>query len=556
MFKKRFLSLALILALLFTTACVNVQLNITVKFESNGGTPCASAEFFRATSMITMPDNPVKEGYTFGGWYWDNGVWEKPFTINSVLDQPLSDKMELTVYAKWLSVNGGGGEYVPAGEYVIPKYTSESKLKIMAWHCDFGGADSKGNFKQQWFDDCAEAGFNILIPAPNQFDFAQNSQQALKAMDYAAAAGLRVMVQDSDVSGAISSDKSVWNPQNIELYKNHQAFAGLNITDEPRASDFQWIKDKADKFYETFPDADKLFYVNLLPSAVGSSGLGAPTFKAYLDDYMRITGGNILSYDNFCLLQDNTVRSSFFSDTETARKVADKYNAPLVNYLQSIPIVLDGGVSYKDPTEADLRWQIAVNQAYGLDGFAYFSYTSLDDWGPVTYGDALVTDAADVRGAGVKLPKYHYAKTVNNEALSWDNVYLNFKWKETFGVKDGNGSFCYLFAAMKDVYDAAVDQIDGLKGITSTREILLGCFDDKDGNKGFMLTNATNPSEGKTANVTLQFKKPTEKDKTGYSGVQIYEKGVPRIIDLDAQGKVTVELEPGEGKFAIPLVKA
>ena len=107
--KKRFLSLTLILALLFTTACVNVQLNITVKFESNGGTPCASAEFFRATSMITMPDDPVREGYTFGGWYWDNGVWEKPFTINSVLDQPLSGKMELTVYAKWLPVNNNNG---------------------------------------------------------------------------------------------------------------------------------------------------------------------------------------------------------------------------------------------------------------------------------------------------------------------------------------------------------------------------------------------------------------------------------------------------------------
>ena len=48
---------------------------------------------------ITMPKNPAKEGYAFDGWYWDNGKWEKPFTVNSLLDAPLSSDM--SVYAKW-----------------------------------------------------------------------------------------------------------------------------------------------------------------------------------------------------------------------------------------------------------------------------------------------------------------------------------------------------------------------------------------------------------------------------------------------------------------------
>ncbi|MBO5326989.1 MAG: InlB B-repeat-containing protein, partial [Clostridia bacterium] len=48
---------------------------------------------------IKIPENPTKEGYTFDGWYWDNDVWEKPFTANSLLDTPLSSDM--SVYAKW-----------------------------------------------------------------------------------------------------------------------------------------------------------------------------------------------------------------------------------------------------------------------------------------------------------------------------------------------------------------------------------------------------------------------------------------------------------------------
>lgn len=51
---------------------------------------------------IRMPDNPSKEGYTFDGWYWDDGVWERPFTANSLLDTPLSSDMK--VYAKWSEV--------------------------------------------------------------------------------------------------------------------------------------------------------------------------------------------------------------------------------------------------------------------------------------------------------------------------------------------------------------------------------------------------------------------------------------------------------------------
>ncbi len=49
--------------------------------------------------IIKMPENPTKEGYTFGGWYWDKDSWKKPFTANSLLDAPLSSDM--SVYAKW-----------------------------------------------------------------------------------------------------------------------------------------------------------------------------------------------------------------------------------------------------------------------------------------------------------------------------------------------------------------------------------------------------------------------------------------------------------------------
>lgn len=52
---------------------------------------------------IAMPKNPVKEDYTFEGWFWDEGEWRDKFTLNSILDQPLQDKNHYKVYAKFKS---------------------------------------------------------------------------------------------------------------------------------------------------------------------------------------------------------------------------------------------------------------------------------------------------------------------------------------------------------------------------------------------------------------------------------------------------------------------
>ena len=51
------------------------------------------------SELIKMPNDPKKEGYTFGGWYWDKETWERNFTVNSLLNEPLSSNM--SVYAKW-----------------------------------------------------------------------------------------------------------------------------------------------------------------------------------------------------------------------------------------------------------------------------------------------------------------------------------------------------------------------------------------------------------------------------------------------------------------------
>ncbi|MCR4661626.1 MAG: leucine-rich repeat protein [Clostridia bacterium] len=59
--------------------------------------------------VISMPDNPTKEGYTFAGWYFDRYTLQNPFTSNSILDAPLS--RDMSVYAKFEHVHEWENEY-------------------------------------------------------------------------------------------------------------------------------------------------------------------------------------------------------------------------------------------------------------------------------------------------------------------------------------------------------------------------------------------------------------------------------------------------------------
>ena len=77
------------------TACGGVDCKVNFVVDENVYDTVAT----NGNETIKLPSNPVKDGYEFEGWYWDNGKWEKPFTANSLLNTPLA--ADMSVYAKF-----------------------------------------------------------------------------------------------------------------------------------------------------------------------------------------------------------------------------------------------------------------------------------------------------------------------------------------------------------------------------------------------------------------------------------------------------------------------
>lgn len=72
-----------------------VSITYTVNFSSNGGSFVTSISDIQAGTKLAKPADPVKEGYTFRGWYKDTNYNEKwNFDMDEVTES-------LTLYAKW-----------------------------------------------------------------------------------------------------------------------------------------------------------------------------------------------------------------------------------------------------------------------------------------------------------------------------------------------------------------------------------------------------------------------------------------------------------------------
>ena len=93
--KKALILLLITVLCLVFVACTPIVLKINFVVDGQ----VYKTVYTSGNETISMPQNPSKEGYTFDGWYWDDGKWKQPFTANSLLDAPLSSDMN--VYAKW-----------------------------------------------------------------------------------------------------------------------------------------------------------------------------------------------------------------------------------------------------------------------------------------------------------------------------------------------------------------------------------------------------------------------------------------------------------------------
>ncbi len=343
------------------------------------------------------------------------------------------------------------------------------------------------------------------------------TEQVKKGLELCKTYGMKGLVIDSRIMAKASTDKDFASNLDsvIADYSGYPALWGYHVADEPGAGAFPQLA--AVNKYLLSKDPKHVPFINLYPTYAPLWALGTNSYEEHVDLYLNSVQPRLLSYDHYALFA-GVERGDYFENMEIIRRQGLKHHTPFNYILLSVP-----HGAYRDPSEADLRWQVNTALAYGARGIMYFTYRTVLGT-PWDFHNAIL-DAE-----GKKTPKYEQAKQINAEVLKLAPTLLRLTSEAVYHTKPVPSG------AVEIPADCIVSRIEG-------GEFVVGLFRADNGDRYAMFVNR---SPRKAADATIVFSQRValwEVDRL--SG-----KKRPVEVSGHAQGSAwSVHFEPGEGRL-------
>jgi len=344
-----------------------------------------------------------------------------------------------------------------------------------------------------------DAGINILYSLYERVDI--NPSYVMQALDAAQANGIKYFVSDANVQAGADDRELMDNA--LKRYKDHPAFLGNLMLDEPSTSHFDFLGEIHKNYRISLPD--KVFYINLLPTYASKNQLfkdktdgGGGTasiddYRRYLDEYVEKVKPRFISYDNYpCTGDFPSLQNDYFTNMSLVRQVCLEENIPFWVFIQAT----SWGSGVRVPTLSEIEWQVNTALSYGAQGIQYFTF-----WIPMEKGN---WSGAMIDANGNKTPVYGYVQKVNRQVAAVDHVLMNSRSK---GV---------IVSGSSPVPVPSGDQLSNYKELKSVSGIpsLTGCF-DYNGKSAFYVTNNSITKDG---TIILEFTKSVK--------MSVYQDGV------------------------------
>ena len=222
--------------------------------------------------------------------------------------------------------------------------------------------------------------------------------------------GLKLMISDRRIMAKAPGDPDFEKDLDAVIadYAGHPATGGYFVTDEPNSSDFPKLA--AIHQYLLKKDPKRLPFINLFPNYASEEQLGNKTYEDHVAQFCKMVKPAILSYDHYTMMacdpKEPSNLGSHFQNMEIVRTYGLKYKIPSCYVLLSI-----GHGSYRNPTAADLRWQVNTALAYGYKAIQYFTYWTLYmPVNPIWNFQSAIIDAN-----GLRTEHFNQVKRINSE---------------------------------------------------------------------------------------------------------------------------------------------
>lgn len=287
---------------------------------------------------------------------------------------------------------------------------------------------------------------------------------APKDLDACRDAGLKAIVSDPRVTDYDwkNVDPAVAR-KNVEALtkevKDHPAVYGYLLRDEPTAAFFPGLGAVAAAVKEFHPGAWP--YINLFPNYADADQLGAPDYETHIEKFVEVCKPTALSYDHYAPFEGGGLRESYFANLESIRKGALRHDLPFWNIILTV-----AHFNYREPDDADVRFQIYTSLAYGARGIAFFTYFT-PEWGNYRLGP--------IDQFGHETPTWGKLRTVNLQVAKLGPTLLKLRSDRVYHygeVPQGGEA---------PPADSLVEEIGG--------PMLVGEFTHEDGSRYLMIVN-------------------------------------------------------------------
>jgi len=458
--------------------------------------------------------------------------------------------------------------HIERGAYSMPAKEDYMYPDAVNGALDASKANYKSNINEQEFKDYKDAGFTFMLTEYNanwEINEKFSETNLYTTMQLAEKVGIPVIVHTGPLERYTSTEDFRIAPENKEYMQNlvstlstYKMFKGFSFKDEPKIEYAQTFKAYKDYLLTLKPDS--MFFTSFLPIygapyisvSFNSGGKNVrENYINYVDTYLKNMGS--FTYDYYPLRVDGVRKVNFIMDTwyenlEIVAAQAKKHNNTRIGLtIQSSSYGQPGQQNSSShartiSTKADIGFQMYSALAYGVKEFGYFTYWI--HWGTTdpaaeTFYDAMIMPPEKSGGPGIKTECYYAVQAMNNELEKFDHVMLNYNWQGTMAVAPDGKTKSSVLSKVADYKN------ERIKDVTVSEETIIGCLKDGNGYDGYMLVNATEPSENKTDEITISFYKATK--------AIAYINGEEQTITLK-DGSYTFKLGAGEGVFVIPIV--
>lgn len=350
------------------------------------------------------------------------------------------------------------------------------------------------------------------------------------------------------------------------LYKDHPAFYGLMLGDEPRPY-------KVTAYGQTYASIrrvlgdDVFVQYNLLPGDMGYHEEGRfpelteeeddPNFteyertlkqyEKYLNMFLDVLPGiGYLQYDDYPV-HEGYLDEDYIPSLQVAAKVAAERGLELHVVSQTFAMKTngpDGVLHWKTPAKEDLQWMNNILLGFGVKQIHYFTYVTKGD--NKSNGEYFIDGASFVTRTGEKTKLYDAMKEIIANNQTFAPVIKQFAYQ-------GCKKYCVTPTNFNITQFVQIDNsytFKKLKDVSINKEIALvsELYDKENDNYMYMVMNLLGAGcEGSRAYQTTVLTFPAE-----YTHAVVYKNGVGTPQKLEDGNKLTIKLPATEAAYVLP----